>query len=157
MQAAAAKVSKEEKEAQKAAERAAKEAVKARKNAIKSLKATYKEYAALLRSKDINELKSGLVNCANEDFMVYGGGLAALVKASKTKASPMLPGCYNAGCFIVMRWCLQDLDALKIVLQALSTAMAPRFEQASDAAIVCPPNAAAGVCGRSPAAPVIVA
>lgn len=77
--------SKQEREAAKAAEKAAKEAVKLRKATIKTVKAEYKEYARLLRSKDLAELKSGLVHCSNNDFMTIGGGLVALVKASKSK------------------------------------------------------------------------
>lgn len=87
MSGAVPKPSKEEKEAAKAAEKAAKEAVKARKAAIKDTKAGYKEGARLLKSKDVAELKAGLAHCSNADFMTLGGGLAALVKATKTKAS----------------------------------------------------------------------
>lgn len=96
MQPSPPKLSKEERDAQKAAEKAAKEAVKARKAAIKSVKAQYKEYCRLIRSKEAEELKAGLAQCGNEDFMTLGGGLLALAKACKAKvgAHPcVLPAC----------------------------------------------------------------
>ncbi len=79
------KLSKQEREAQKEVDRLAKEAVKARKASIKALKGQYKEYARLLKSKDLTELNAGISNCSNEEFMSIGGGLASLVKASKAK------------------------------------------------------------------------
>ena len=79
------KVSKEEREAAKASEKAAKEAVKARKDAIKDVKATYKAWAGLLKSKETAEVKAGLEHANDADFMTLGGGLSTLLRVLKSK------------------------------------------------------------------------
>jgi hypothetical protein len=83
--ASPARVSKEEREAAKAADRAAKDAVKARKDAIKAQRTVYKGWCALLKSKEVGEVKEGLTHCTDPDFMTLGGGLVTLLRVLKSK------------------------------------------------------------------------